>query len=168
MFITEVDNPAPFPSGSATIVNNKIRYMAPADFFGSSNFRYQIKASQGRLTSNAITVVVYAASVLSPYPTAGNDTVQTTRGDPITIAPLWNDTGAELKVTTVDGTTTQGSKAEIVGTKKILYTPSIRSEMGDTFWYVITDQFGRKNAAKIVVAVSSAYPTAGFDSYTVN
>ena len=96
---------------------------APADFVGTSIFWYQIKDSQGRLTSNQITVTVNAATETSPYPTAGNDTAQTTQDTPITIAPLWNDTGTDLKITDVDGTTTQGSKATIVGTNKILYTP---------------------------------------------
>ena len=174
LFITKVDNPAPYPSGSVSIVNNKVRYTAPADFVGISNFWYQIKDSQGRLTSNQITVTVNAATEASPYPAAGNDTAQTVQGTPITISPLWNDTGTDLKITAVDGTTTQGSKAKIVGTDKILYTPSIWSEAGDTFWYVITDKFGRKNAAKIVVAVTTSpeengsYPTAGSDNYTVD
>jgi hypothetical protein len=173
LFITKVDTPAPYPSGSATIVNNKVRYTAPANFVGTSNFWYQIQDSSGRKTSNAITVTVNAATATSPYPTAGNDTAETTRDKPITIAPLWNDTGTELKITAVDGTTTQGSKTQIVGTNKILYTPSIWSKAGDTFWYVITDKFGRKNAAKVVVAVSTSttssgsYPTAGSDNYTV-
>ena len=172
LFITKVDTPKPYPSGSATIVNNKVVYTAPASFVGVTNFWYQIKDSQGRLTSNAITVTVKAPTASSPFPFAGNDTAQTTRGTPITIAPLWNDTGADLKITAVDGTTTQGSKTQIVGTDKILYTPSIWSRAGDTFWYVVTDKFGRKNAAKIVVAVSTnnsgPYPTAGSDNYTVN
>ena len=173
LFITKVDTPAPYPSGSATIVNNKVRYTAPANFVGTTNFWYQIQDSSGRKTSNAITVKVNAPTASSPFPTAGNDTAQTTRGTPITIAPLWNDTGTELKITAVDRTTTQGSKTEIVGTNKILYTPSIWSKAGDTFWYVVTDKFGRKNAAKIVVAVSTSptssgsYPTAGSDNYTV-
>ena len=171
IFITKVDTPAPYPSGSSSIVNNKIRYTAPADFVGKSTFWYQIKDSHGRLTSNAITVTVNAGTATSPYPTAGNDAAETTQGTAITIAPLWNDVGTDLKITDVDGTTTQGSKTKIVGTNKILYTPSIWSRAGDTFWYVITDKFGRKNAAKIVVAVSGsdagAYPTAGSDNYTV-
>lgn len=170
LFITEVDNPA---NGTATITDNKVRYTAPASFVGVSTFWYQIQDSEGRKTSNAITVTVNESSETSAYPTAGNDTAETTRGNPITIAPMWNDTGSVIRITGVDGTTTQGSTVEITeDNTKVLYTPSIWSEAGDTFWYVITDKFGRKNAAKIVVAVTGAdsgsYPTAGSDNYTVN
>jgi len=169
LFITKVNNPA---NGSTTIVNNKVIYTAPANFVGNSTFWYQIKDSVGRLTSNKIVVRVDPATASSIRPVANNDTAQTTRGNPITIAPLWNDTGSVIRITGVDGTTTQGSKAKIVAANKIEYTPSIWSKAGDTFWYVITDKFGRKSAAKIVVAVtgsnSGSYPTAGSDNYTVN
>ena len=172
IFITVVDDPAPYQSGAAIITNNKIRYTAPVGFVGTSRFWYEIKDSLGRVTSNEITVEVTEPTIDSPYPFAGNDTAETTRGNPITIAPFWNDSGVDLKITEVNKVTSQGSKAEIVGTNRILYTPSIWSTTGDTFWYEITDAYGRTNAAKIVVAVGGeelgAYPTAGSDSYKVN
>ena len=175
LYITKVDTPKPYPSGSATIINNKIRYTAPAGFTGNSWFWYQIKDSAGRFTSNSIRVTVNAGTpATAPFPIANNDTAQTTRGNPITIAPLWNDTGSKIRITGVNQTSTQGSKISITSPTKVLYTPSIWSKAGDTFWYVITDEYGRRNSAKIVVAVSTsptssgAYPTAGSDNYTVN
>lgn len=173
LFITKVDTPKPYPSGSATIVNNKIRYTPRASFVGTASFWYQVKDSAGRLTSNQIKVLVNRATASSPAPVANPDTAKTTRGKPITIAPLWNDKGAELKISSVNTTTTQGSKVQIISPTQLRYTPSIWSKAGDTFWYVVKDKFGRRSSAKIVVAVSTgsnsgAYPTAGSDNYTVN
>lgn len=55
-------------------------------------------------TSAPITVtVIGGTSATDPYPQANDDTAQTTQGNPITISPLWNDTGTELSITVVDG-----------------------------------------------------------------
>ncbi|MGB1311038.1 MAG: Ig-like domain-containing protein, partial [Leucothrix sp.] len=171
--IKKVDNPAPYPSGSASIVDNKIHYTAPVNFVGTSTFWYQIEDAAGQLTSNAIEVTVTAPTIDAPYPTAGNDTAQTMLNQPITIAPLWNDTGEELKITSVDTTTAVlWNKVEIVGDDKVLYTPTQSTTGNDSFWYVVTDKHGRTNAAEIVVSVAGnnagAYPTAGSDTYTVD
>lgn len=169
MYITKVDSPAPWGSGTTTFTGSTITYKAPSGFTGETTFWYQIKDENGRYTSAPVTVTVSGGSS-SAWPTAGSDTASTVYGTPITIDPLTNDTGSGLTIVSVNETTTAGSTAKIVN-NKILYTPSQWASSGDSFWYVIEDNQGRKNAAKITVDVSEgtpqgAYPTAGSDSYT--
>lgn len=171
MYITKVDSPSPWGTGSNTHTGSEITYTPPAGFTGETTFWYQIKDNQGLLTSAPITVTVSAEAAPSAWPTAGADTASTTYGQAITIDPLTNDTGAGLTIDSVNTTTTAGSRAEIVD-NKILYTPSEWAVNGDSFWYVMKDNQGRKNAAKITVTVTEAttkgaYPTAGSDTYSV-
>ena len=172
LFIEEVDSPAPFGTGSSAIVNNKVVYTPPANFVGSTSFYYGIKDSAGLITSAEISINVTAPTVSSPWPTAGDDRATTVSGTAITIDPLWNDTGTDLKITDVNAYSTAGSTISIVD-NKLFYTPSVWASGEDVFWYQITDAFGRTNAAPVTVVVEDEevdqgpWPTAGSDTYTV-
>lgn len=171
MYITKVDSPAPWGTGSNTFTGSEITYTPPKDFTGDTTFWYQVKDKNGNLTSAPITIKVNQAKATTAWPLAEEDSASTSFGQAITIDPLVNDTGDGLTLVDVNATTTAGSAAKIVD-NKILYTPSIYAPAGDSFWYVMQDKFGRKNAAKITVTVSEgeekgAYPTAGSDAYTV-
>ena len=172
LFIEAVDQPAPYGTGSAAIVDNKIRYVPPAGFVGSSRFYYGIKDSVGNITSAELSITVSPATPTSPWPTAGNDRIDTVIGEALLIEPLWNDVGDVLSVTDVDRNTTQGSQVVIEG-NTLRYTPAAWAKGEDQFWYQVTDSHGRTNAAKVTVVVEhdaevGPWPTAGADTYQVN
>ena len=171
LFIEEVDQPAPYGTGSSAIVNNKVVYTPPAGFVGTTSFYYGIKNADGLITSAELTITVNAPTVSSPWPTAGQDRASTSPGEFIVIDPLWNDKGDELRVTDVNATTTQGSSVRIQN-NKLRYTPASWAKGEDEFWYVITDSQGRTNAARVIVTVAhtvdiGAWPTAGSDTYDI-
>ena len=171
LFIEEVDQPAPYGTGSSAIVNNKVVYTPPADFVGTTSFYYGIKNSAGLITSAELTITVEAATVSSPWPTAGEDRASASPGELIVIDPLWNDTGDSLQITEVNGTSTQGSKITIAN-NKLRFTAASWAKGEDEFWYQITDSQGRTNAARVIVTVAhavdlGAWPTAGSDTYDI-
>ena len=171
LFIEEVDQPAPYGTGSSSIVNNKVVYTPPTGFVGTTSFYYGIKDSVGQITSAELSITVNAPTASSPWPTAKQDRSTTSPGEVVVIDPLWNDTGDALQVTEVNTTSTQGSAVKIVN-NQLRYTPSAWAKGEDEFWYVITDSQGRTNAAKVIVTVAHSvdigpWPTAGSDSYDI-
>ena len=173
LFIEEVDSPRPYGTGTNAILNNKVVYTPPVGFTGTSQFHYGVKDSAGQINSAEVTITVSEPVATSPWPTAGADYATTTSGTIIYINPLWNDTGSGLRVTDVNSVTTLGGSASI-DNNQLVFTPSVYSKGDDSFWYQITDDQGRTNAAKVTVTVNGTvvdmgpYPTAGSDTYTVN
>ena len=160
-------------SGTTNFTGSTVTYTPPTGYTGTTRFWYSIIDSNGVKTGAHIKVTVGDPPVTNPYPTAGNDNLTTPSGIPLNIYPLVNDTGNGLKITAVNDYSTQGSRQSIIGTNQISYTPSARATGSDVFWYQITDNQGRKNAAKVTVAVTNGnnagpYPTAGSDTYTVD
>lgn len=161
--------------GTTTYRGNSITYTPPSNFRGPVRFWYSIQDSNGSKSGAHVRINVGSgdSSGGSGFPNAVDDNLTTRRGSPLTISPLVNDTGAGLRITTVNNYSTQGSRQRIIGSNQISYTPSSRASGADVFWYQVTDNQGRKNAAKVTVSVtggnnSGAYPTAGSDNYTVN
>ena len=173
IFARWVTQPETANSGSTSFTANSITYTPANGFTGTPRFWYSIADSTGKITGAHIRVTVGDAPENFGYPTAGNDNLTTRQDTPLTISPLINDTGNQLRITAVNAYSTQGSRQSIVGTDQISYTPSANASGADVFWYQITDSQGRRNAAKVTVAVTNgnnagAYPTAGSDNYTVD
>ena len=174
IFIRWVTQPESNSSGTTTFTGSTVTYKPSTGYSGTTRFWYSIQDSNGVKTGAHIKVTVGGATAASnAYPTAGNDNLTTRSGTSLTISPLVNDTGNGLRITAVNEYSTQGSRQRIVGNNQIAYTPSARASGADVFWYQITDNQGRKNAAKVTVAVTNGnnagpYPTAGSDRYTVD
>jgi len=175
VFVRWVTQPESANSGRATFTGNSITYTPPTGYTGTTRFWYSIQDSNGIKAGAHIKVTVGEgdATQNNAFPTAGADNLTTRRDTPLTISPLVNDTGSGLKITDLSSYSSQGSRQVLVGTTQILYTPSLGASGEDFFWYQITDSQGRKNAAKITVAVTNGnnagpYPTAGADSVTVD
>jgi len=173
IFIRWATQPETADSGTTTFTNNSITYTPSSDFVGTTRFWYKLEDSTGKTSGVHIKVTVGDVVVTPPFPNAENDNLTTDRGTPLTISPLVNDTGDGLKITVVNDYSSQGSRQSIVGTNQIAYVPSATAEGEDTFWYQVTDSLGRKNAAKVTVAVTvgdnaGPYPTAGSDAFTVD
>lgn len=146
--------------GRASINADKqsITYKSAEDFEGQDSFWYNFKDSQGR--ANATQVFVEVTNVTKPaeWPSASNDSIDTTVNTPIIIPVLSNDNGVGLTITQVNEGTVGWGTAEIVdGGQSILYTPAADYKGTDEFWYVFSDQWGRTNAAKVNPVVKSDY-----------
>ena len=86
--------------------------------------------------------------------TAQPDRLNTTVGQAATVEVLWNDTGRNFWVSTVNSHSAKGGRAYVVAGKKIHYTPRPGFTGTDEFWYQITDARGRTNSSKVTVHVS--------------
>jgi len=166
LFIRWATQPKAANSGTSNFTNTAIRYTPADGFRGRTRIWYSIQDSTGKRSSAFVTIIVGNP----PFPFAGADNVSTSQSLPLTISPLVNDTGSLLRITAVNAYSVQGSRQRIVGSNQILYTPSSKATGADTFWYQITDDQGRKNSAKITVAVidpdsAGPYPTASPDSF---
>lgn len=89
------------------------------------------------------------------WPVATKDLARVSDNQPITISVLDNDIGGGLTLTSVNEWSTNGGKARINDDgKTITYnklgSPDTWPDV-DSFWYVFTDAWGRKNAAKVEI-----------------
>lgn len=70
---------------------------------------------------------------------------------------LANDTGDDLRITSVNKWSLRGGNVEIrYPTGHLTYTPPQNFAGEDNIWYVITDSQGRRNSAKVTVTVKSS------------
>ena len=122
-------------------------------------------------TGHIIRISESAVYTESPYPVAIVDNVSATANTSKSINVLANDTGTGLTISDFNqysqngGTVTQSGNA-------LIYKSSATFNGEDSFWYVITDDTGRTNSAKVTVNVSGGvnnpYPTGTPDTATAN
>lgn len=94
---------------------------------------------------------------IGPFPIALEDTATSDFGATITVDVLANDTANEKGLVTVNEYSQQGGRA-ILSANKIIYTPKTGFSGTDVFWYVMEDDQGRTNSAKVTVAVTPDGP----------
>ena len=84
---------------------------------------------------------------------------------------LSNDIGTDIRIIETNAWTAKGGKTEINNaTRRIVYSPPANFAGEDTFWYVMQDSQGRKNAAKVTVTVKPAgsrFPDPANDKVSV-
>ena len=122
--------------------------------------------SEGHIVRISTTAEV----VLPDYPTAVGDSVSASAGNSTTIIALSNDSGTGLSVTDFNLYSKEGGSITKSG-NKLIYFPSPSYNGEDSFWYQITDAFGRTNSAKIAITVSGGnlvnpHPVGKSDSAT--
>ena len=110
----------------------------------------------------ASALLLASSSALAGFPVAVTDsfTVHPSQ-QRVRLDVLVNDTGDNLQISQTNDWTAKGGRSSIpssIGSLKnfIDYTPPSNFVGKDTFWYVITDDQGRKNAAKATVTVKSS------------
>ena len=141
-------------SGSVVLnANGTLTYTPPTGFTGTATFTYQ--ASDGTSPSNTATVTVQVvAPPVNSAPVAVNDTKTTTRGTPVNIAVLANDTDANGDVLSVSSFT-QAANGTVTFTNGVAtYSPKSGFTGTDTFTYVATDGKSQSNAATVTVQVN--------------
>lgn len=161
--IQSVGTPA---NGSATLVDNVVRYVPNADFSGTDEIVYEV--SDGQLTSQA-KVRITVIEVVPPEPTeppdqppAPQDDTATTNADQhVIINVLENDgdpNGDPLSLVSV-GTAANGT-AELNGAQKIRYTPNPGFSGTDSFTYTVAAK-GLQGQANVVVTVNAVPQGSG-------
>lgn len=121
-----------------------------------------------------------STSVMADWPVALTDSFAVhPEESSISIGVLSNDIGTGLLIVEVNEWTEKGGKANLGylsttqskrGHINVSYSPPDNFAGEDTFWYVIEDQEGRRNAAKVTVTVKpedSRFPNPINDSFSV-
>ncbi|RVU85979.1 DUF1929 domain-containing protein [Leucothrix sargassi] len=106
----------------------------------------------------------------SPYPVAIVDSASVTANTAISLDVLDNDIGSGLTVTDYNQYSLNGGTIVKSG-NSLTYTSSATFSGTDEFWYVITDDIGRTNSAKVTLnvtggAVDNPFPVGISDSVT--
>ena len=151
-----------------------LTYTPYQDFVGNDSFWYVLKDDQGRTNAAQVFVTVGSDGPTAAWPLANTDTIDADYGAVVKIPVLSNDEGVGLKLVDVNAWSVNQGKAWITSNSEIAYEQygSPRGDQQDEFWYVFEDQWGRRNAAKVVVSLtensSSAWPTATPDFATAS
>lgn len=145
-----------------------IIYQPTTSFTGVVEIPYTvINESDGTAASSIVRVAVSPPIPTSLPPTAGDDWAVTTTGKTIYINPFWNDTGSNLKITSVDPV--GGNKGTMTideAVNQLVYTADVKESGEDTFYYNIEDDSGRAASATVKVnvgMVDASLPKAGND-----
>lgn len=139
--------------GTATIENQKIKYVPFTGKNGSDSFNYSIKDNRGATSSGKITVNITA---VNRAPLANNDLVTTKVNTSVVINVLSNDSdpdGNSISVVTV-GAASNGQA--VINGSQIVYTPATNFIGVDSFTYRIQDSQGLDAVATVTVEVSDA------------
>ena len=106
-----------------------------------------------------------ARLTIGPFPNAVADTATSSLGAAVTIDVLANDTGNGKGLVQVNSYSQKGGTNRI-SSNKVIYTPKSGFSGTDEFWYVMEDDQGRTNSAKVTVSVTTAsvYPTSRPDN----
>ena len=109
-----------------------------------------------------------AELVIGPFPNAAPDAGNSVLSAAVTLDVLANDTGNGKALVESNAYSQNGGTTRITG-GKIVYTPKAGFSGTDVFWYVMEDDQGRTNFAKVTMTVTSSgvtneYPTATADN----
>lgn len=153
--------------GSATIVNDEIRYAPAADFHGSDSFTYTLRDGNGDTSTATVTVTVAA---VNDTPTAVLDTFTMLEdGGTIVLDLLANDTGlGDGPISFVSLGTPMNGVLVLEG-GQVLYTPKPDFNGSDVVLYTIRDADGQQSSsvAFLTVRAVNDAPLARDDAFTV-
>ncbi len=131
--VTNLSTPA---NGSVTVeTDGTVTYTPTAGFSGSDSFTYQ--ASDGTDLSNVATVSV---TVANQAPVAVDDSASTTKGQPVNVDVLANDSDPDGDVLSVTNLSTPANGSVTVETDgTVTYTPTAGFSGSDSFTYQASD-----------------------------
>lgn len=153
--------------GSATIINDEVRYAPAADFHGSDSFTYTLRDGNGDTATATATVSVTA---VNDTPTAVLDTFTMLEdGGPIVLDLLANDTGlGDGPISFVSLGTPMNGVLEVAGTQ-VRYTPKPNFNGSDVVLYTIRDADGQQSSSVAFLTITNVndLPLARDDAFTV-
>ncbi len=159
--------------GSATIVNEEVKYTPDSNYNGVDHFTYTIEDCSGNQATATVTVAV---AVVNDPPVANDDSYTTNEDTQLNVsAPgvLGNDSdpdGDSLTVSSYDHTTVQGGTVSMSTNGSFTYTPAANYCGADSFTYTISDGHGGTDSATVHLTVNCVNdpPVAEDDSDTTN
>lgn len=116
----------------------------------------------------AAIIIPMGSVIASPWPVGTNDEATAIYRTPTWISVIKNDIGDNLYISEVNTTSKNWGRVSVNADKtSVTYTSANATE--DEFWYVLKDDQGRTNAAKVVVSISdNIWPIATSDSAKAN
>ena len=148
-------------NGVVTNDNGNLLYTPNAGFSGEDSFEYEITDSrtpEGLDTAN-VTVNVNAA------PVTADDGATTTRGQPVTVDVLGNDSDGDSDPLTIDSVTDGANGTTEVVDGQVVYTPNAGATGNDNFDYTVIDGNGGQSTSTVSVTVEAGdAPVANNDT----
>ncbi|PID46493.1 MAG: hypothetical protein CSB47_03820 [Proteobacteria bacterium] len=168
--LTIIDiNEYSYNGGRIVMSGNLAVYTPRSGYAGEDTFWYAFSDSQGRTNSTYVNVTVTGVDA-GAYPTAGPDSVSTTKNTSATFDVLANDTGVGLTLSDTNPWSLRGGQVSIVD-NKIVYTPKTDFVGEDKLWYEFADVIGRTNSGEVTITITDAappYPVAVADTPTTS
>jgi outer membrane protein OmpA-like peptidoglycan-associated protein len=154
-------------SGTATIVNDEVKYQANSGYIGSDSFYYEVTDNNGHTLSEKVTIDVKQPNT-PPNAVFDRVLLDTSQSRNLTINVIANDTDADGDSLTVVAVGTPNNGKAIIAQNRIIYTADTDFNGFDTFSYTISDNKGNHVTGYISVTVSPhvgasddyIYPTA--------
>ena len=149
--------------GSVRLYGDTVRYTPPLGFSGTDTFQYTATDLSGTPSRATVSVTVTA----NQPPVAGDDSVVTHSGTPVTFNVLANDSdpdGDTLRVDSVSGGPSHGTVAVNLQTGAATYTPNPGYAGPDSFTYTVTDGKGGTDTAVVAISVVNRAPVAANDA----
>lgn len=142
--------------GSASVVDNKVRYKPDPDYVGVDMFSYTIQDPKGAYASAILRIKVLPSDTppVNQPPIAKDDHASTEEGQPITIDVLANDSDPEDESLEI-WYANMAQHGTLAFTDKIVYTPDPGFVGTDTFVYSIYDSKGNAASATVTVEVKA-------------
>jgi Ca2+-binding RTX toxin-like protein len=155
--------------GVVTLLSDgNFTYSPSAEFAGADSFEYTLLDSAGGSAVGTVTL-----NVLNRAPSAASDFVTGVSGSPVSGNVLSNDSdpdGDALSVTAAVARTATGGTFNLAADGSFTYTPVPSFVGSDFFTYTVTDEFGARSTATIVVnyaaPVGARSGTSGDDRLT--
>ena len=133
-------------------LDHTLTYTPNSNYYGADSFTYDISDGNGGVSTAIVRVTV---TEVNEPPIAVDDVIGTSKGVPVTIDVLANDSDPDGDILSV-ASVTQGVKGVVVvnGDGTLTYTPQ-KSFKGDSFTYVISDGSSTARATVAITDVSS-------------
>lgn len=159
----KVEKVSVYPDSPLPVLRNQLRYTPPAGFSGIDTFEYAIKDTSGTVeqTTKVTIDVLNNPDITTPYPAGNPDTFSFNcafsgcRSPSIDV--LKNDEGTNLLLRLNSAWSLRGGQvttgASRVGRSFLRYRPANGFSGEDKVWYVIEDEYGRRNWSVVTINV---------------
>ena len=141
------------PNGSGSVT-----YTPGGTFTGTDTFTYTVADGQAAVSNAATVTVTVTIPAQNQPPVAVNDSATTTKGTPVAINVVANDTDdVGINAASVAIVTSPGHGTAVPnGSGSVTYTPNGTFTGTDTFTYTVADGQGAvSNAATVTVTVNA-------------
>lgn len=141
--------------GQISIVDNQIRYRAPADFIATDTLTYSISDGQGGTAFDNAKVSI----IVNSAPTTAADTAATNDRTQIVIDVLSNDSDIDGDLLTVTNATAVQGSVTINADSTLSYQPKAGFEGIDLVEYTVSDSKGATAKGEVKVTVKAYQAT---------